>query len=147
MFGLIWPQRPRSCWNGWDWWALKQTLDRFRQSKSQSRSHEHHTVLFLRVQRFPTGSWETTVWMNQSINQSEWAAGATAWSDWLKIEYETWGVNRVSHMELRCSNVFVCFNKLTLVFSKDALNWSKMTVKTFIMLQEISISNQCCSFY
>ncbi len=28
---------------------------------------------------------------------------------------------------------------------KDALNWSKVTVKTF-MLQKISILNKCCSF-
>ncbi len=32
------------------------------------------------------------------------------------------------------------------LFCTDALNWSKVTVKTFIMLQNISISNKCCSF-
>ncbi len=32
------------------------------------------------------------------------------------------------------------------LFSKNALNWLKVTVKTFIMLQKISISNKCCSF-
>ncbi len=31
------------------------------------------------------------------------------------------------------------------LFSKDALNWSKVTVKTFIMLQKISISNKYSS--
>ncbi len=30
--------------------------------------------------------------------------------------------------------------------SQDALNWSKVTGKTFRMLQKISISNKCCSF-
>ncbi len=30
--------------------------------------------------------------------------------------------------------------------SKVALNWSKVTVKTFILLQKITISNKCCSF-
>ncbi len=33
-----------------------------------------------------------------------------------------------------------------LLFIKDALNQSKVTVKTFIMLQKISILNKCCSF-
>ncbi len=32
--------------------------------------------------------------------------------------------------------------KLILLFSKDALNWSKVTVKTFIMLQKNYISNK-----
>ncbi len=36
--------------------------------------------------------------------------------------------------------------KLILLFIKDALKWEKVTVKTFIMLQKISISNKCCSF-
>ncbi len=31
-----------------------------------------------------------------------------------------------------------------LLFSKDALNWSKLTVEIFIILQKIS--NKCCSF-
>ncbi len=36
--------------------------------------------------------------------------------------------------------------EIQLLFSKDALNWSKVTVKIFIILQKISISNKCCSF-
>ncbi len=36
--------------------------------------------------------------------------------------------------------------KLTLLLIKDALNWSKVTVKTLKMLQKISVSNKCCSF-
>ncbi len=28
----------------------------------------------------------------------------------------------------------------------DALNWLKVTVKSFTLLQKISISNKCCSF-
>ncbi len=32
--------------------------------------------------------------------------------------------------------------KLILLFSKDPLNWSKVTVKTFTMLQKISILNK-----
>ncbi len=35
--------------------------------------------------------------------------------------------------------------RLILLFSKDALNWSKVMIKTFIMLQKISISDKCCS--
>ncbi len=34
---------------------------------------------------------------------------------------------------------------IVLLFIKDALNCSKVTVMTFIMLQKISISNKCCS--
>ncbi len=36
-------------------------------------------------------------------------------------------------------------SKLILLFSKDALNWSKVMIKTFIMLQIIYISDKCCS--
>ncbi len=36
--------------------------------------------------------------------------------------------------------------KFMLLFSKDSLNGSKVSVKTFIMLPNISISNKCCSF-
>ncbi len=36
-------------------------------------------------------------------------------------------------------------NKLILLFIKDALNWSKVMINTFIMLQKISISDKCCS--
>ncbi len=36
--------------------------------------------------------------------------------------------------------------KRLLLFSKDASNWSKVTVKTSIMLQKVSISNKCWSF-
>ncbi len=44
------------------------------------------------------------------------------------------------HLDL---NFFL--KKLILLLSKDALNWSKVTGKTFIMLQKlISISNKCC---
>ncbi len=32
--------------------------------------------------------------------------------------------------------------KQTLLFSRDALNWSKVTAKTFITLQKISVSNK-----
>ncbi len=34
--------------------------------------------------------------------------------------------------------------KSLLLFSKDALNWSEGTVKTFIMLQKKYFSNKCC---
>ncbi len=36
--------------------------------------------------------------------------------------------------------------KHILLISKDALNWLKVTVKTFKMLQKICILNKCCSF-
>ncbi len=42
-------------------------------------------------------------------------------------------------------NIHLFWKKLILRFSKNALNWSKVTVKTF-MLQKISISNKWCSF-
>ncbi len=35
--------------------------------------------------------------------------------------------------------------KLIVLFNKDELNWSKVTVMTFIMLLKILISNKCCS--
>ncbi len=41
--------------------------------------------------------------------------------------------------------LFFFWNTLILLFSKDAFNWIKVTVKTFTMLQNMSISNQCCS--
>ncbi len=50
------------------------------------------------------------------------------------------------------SNACICINFIIkknwiLLFSKDALNWSKVTVKAFIMLQKISISNKCCFYF
>ncbi len=36
--------------------------------------------------------------------------------------------------------------KLILLFSKDTLNLSNVTLKTYNMLQKISISNKCCLF-
>ncbi len=36
---------------------------------------------------------------------------------------------------------------LILLFSRDALNGPKVALNTFIMLQKISVSNKCCSFY
>ncbi len=44
-------------------------------------------------------------------------------------------------------NLGVNKKKLILVFIKDALNWSKVTVNTFITLQKISVSNECWTFY
>ncbi len=34
---------------------------------------------------------------------------------------------------------------LVLLFSMDTLNWSKVMIKTFLMLQKIYISDKCCS--
>ncbi len=40
-----------------------------------------------------------------------------------------------------------CFwKKFMLLFRKDALNWSNVTVKTFMMLWNVYISSKCCSF-
>ncbi len=36
--------------------------------------------------------------------------------------------------------------KITLMTFKLSLNWSNVTVKTFIMLQNNNISNKCCTF-
>ncbi len=44
-------------------------------------------------------------------------------------------------------NFSISFKKIIFIFSKDALNASKVTVKTFIMLQKLSISKQCCSLH
>ncbi len=35
--------------------------------------------------------------------------------------------------------------EINTLFSNDALNWSQVMIKTFIMLQKISISDKCCS--
>ncbi len=46
-------------------------------------------------------------------------------------------------------NVYQHYMKLILIFSKDnkGLNWWKVTVKSFIMLEKISVnSNKCCPF-
>ncbi len=43
-------------------------------------------------------------------------------------------------------HVLRIFKEIILLFSKDALRWSKVTVKTFIMLQNIYISKKCCYF-
>ncbi len=44
-------------------------------------------------------------------------------------------------------NIYIFFfKKLIHLFCKDALHWSKVPVKTFIMLQKTSISNKCCYF-
>ncbi len=52
---------------------------------------------------------------------------------WWKLRYtiQTFGVNKIKKY------IYI------LLFIKDALNWSKVS---FIMLQNISISNKCCSF-
>ncbi len=43
--------------------------------------------------------------------------------------------------------IYIFFlKKLIFLFRKDALNWSNVTVKTFIILLNSSISSKCCSF-
>ncbi len=56
-------------------------------------------------------------------------------------------------VHLWCLCMYVRYHSKTFLFDRnyflyctDALNWSKVTVKTFIMWQKISISNTCCSF-
>ncbi len=46
-----------------------------------------------------------------------------------------WGLHIVS---IRSALHYCSLKKLMLLFSKDALNWSKATVKTFIMSQKVS---------
>ncbi len=48
--------------------------------------------------------------------------------------YETFYYNKIFYKEI------------ILLFRKDAFNCSKVTVKTIMMLQKISVSNKCCSF-
>ncbi len=43
-------------------------------------------------------------------------------------------------------SLLIFLKKWILLFSIDALNWSKVTVKTFTMLQKILIENKFCSF-
>ncbi len=52
--------------------------------------------------------------------------------------------NKVQHSSKRSVRFF--FYNLKLSFSKDALHWSKVAVKTCIMLQKIAISNKWHSF-
>ncbi len=67
-----------------------------------------------------------------------------------KTLQKTWFVN-IRHVQATeqtvryCSKVWVSLGQIIL-FSKDALNWSKGKRQTFIILK-ISISNKCCSFY
>ncbi len=42
---------------------------------------------------------------------------------------------------------YTTFQMFRVYCSKDALNWSKVTGKTFMMLQNISVSNKCCFFF
>ncbi len=41
--------------------------------------------------------------------------------------------------------IYIFYYLLICLFSKDAFNLSKVMIKTFIMLQKISISDKCCS--
>ncbi len=41
--------------------------------------------------------------------------------------------------------IYIMLYKIILLFTKEALNWSKVMIKTFIMLQKISISDKSCS--
>jgi len=50
-------------------------------------------------------------------------------------------------LSLKSFGIIKIFGKLMLLFSKDEFNWSNMTVKTFIMLQNISISAKYCFFF
>ncbi len=47
---------------------------------------------------------------------------------------------RTTFQKFGVSQFFFFLKKLILLFSKDALNCSKLTVKTFIMLQVLSVS-------
>ncbi len=47
----------------------------------------------------------------------------------------------------RLESVRVYFKKFILLFSKDGLNWSKVTVKTFITVTKyFNLINKQCSF-
>ncbi len=72
---------------------------------------------------------------------------------WSKLHFQHHYSSLQCHMIFRNhSNIqkfgvrFLKSYKLILLFSNDALNSSKVTAKTFITLQKISISNKCCSF-
>ncbi len=49
---------------------------------------------------------------------------------------------KISLHTLPFKSFFYTFKTLIIVFNKNALNWSKVTVKTFIKLQNINILNQ-----
>ncbi len=46
----------------------------------------------------------------------------------------------------KCSQQKIFFKEINTFFSKDALNWSQLMVKTFIMWQKIYILNKCGFF-
>ncbi len=64
---------------------------------------------------------------------------ASSESRWWRFTANHWtGFTDEMHMTITCN--------ISCSPSKDALNWPEVTVKTFIMLEKISISNKCCSF-
>lgn len=68
--------------------------------------------------------------MNQ-INQSEWAAEVTGRYDWLKVEYETWGVNKDIYTHSGGQHNL----------NYDKCNWLKQNNKNKQMV--IKIPDQC----
>ncbi len=65
---------------------------------------------------------------------------------WSPIVLETFGCEtRFIELVHYCSKV-VFLEKLIVLFIKDPLNGSELSVKTFIMLQKVYFTNKCCSF-
>ncbi len=62
------------------------------------------------------------------------------------INMETSWAYTVMFKSLASVVFFFFFKKFIFLSIKDALNWSIVTIKTFIMLQKISILNRCCCF-
>ncbi len=44
------------------------------------------------------------------------------------------------------SKIIFFWNKWLLLLSKNAISWSKVKAKTFLVLQKYIITNKCCSF-
>ncbi len=91
------------------------------------------TCEFLRLERkFLTAFfWRIFIWYK--VGSDIPSRNASIWRNFVITNYTT-------------VQKSVFFKEIILLFSKGALYWLKVTVKTFVMLQKISISNKCCTF-
>jgi len=85
-----------------------------------------------------TTNYSSRSWSPERYSHSQWRANlvSVTWS--MLISPYT-----LPFKCLKSVRFFIFLRELILLFNRDALNWSKVTVKTFIMLQKISISNTC----
>ncbi len=85
------------------------------------------------------GDW---CWFINSITASQ-----GSWDPLKAVKAAEWCTNILYILPFkRLGSIWKNKTKKILYFFMNALNWSDMTVKTFMMLHKISISNKCCSF-